>query len=838
MNKKINNFIKILSDYNTNENEVKYLEDKSINLQTEEGRIGFDLFLENDRRYKRSTYHIAINANANAVKTIEYVKKNSTDLFRIDSFIYLLRKKSKNSTIKNQIENLFIENTSYNIPKPNSIDYIGDIIKKISRNRSSIEFTPKSYILPKAFIETPSARELEYSITKQELTGTEKTISSEYILNWVNNSSKPILLILGKGGVGKTTIAEYISNLITDDNENVSNIFINSVHLKNRLNIEASQSTVSISLYDVYKHSINNQNILDEYYFGQNLDCNNFFIILDGIDELISKVGLFDIKSFIESIIYYNDDIKGLKVIITCRTEHWDYFTNENLQIVELKAFDKVQMENFFVKNFTKDSRDFNKAIAITSKFHKLKEESKEINIYHPYALELIVLLIKDKVNIEEFHTSLQSDRLNLNIDTDFIIANICAREAYLEGEPRVTDLTIDEQVKILEYIALFDGKLSISELPIAIEFGINKNIEREQNFNSQILAKSFISHPLLKVDGDLVSFAFDFHADIFKTTYFAHSLNIDNLNEEIKSEYLSFLSDFKFNSEIIQNICNRVNAWGDTQKLNIQELISIVEGSKNQDIRTQLLSGIFNFAFHLNSFFSKSGSQNKIENTNLIKDIYLNQNRIKNLVLLNIENQVYFDFSEVSVFENCVFNSYKSFWSTTNKWKSDVQFINCKFSNLGIRTTSEKLEWKVDKKYTNFDINSQKNMDEEFKDQFKERDDEKILKEEIEKHVKAFIHFFWRSGYFHSQNLDISTDSCITPLNVKYHKFSTIKLTIEDFLEVCKEFSFIDYGEYNKMITINVHKNHFWELKEYIQTNNKPVIVRKIESKLFEILT
>jgi hypothetical protein len=835
---KIEDNIRLLNDFNLNDVEITHLSNKSINTRIDSSIISFDVFIEKDKRTHRTSFHIFFNANTNSIKTAQYIKDTNPEYFKFDVFFYLLRRKGNSNSIVESIEKLFKQKKSGGSSLLTSIDYACDIVKKISKTKSDLNFEPIKFDVPSAFI-NPT---IEINpLSQDEINSKQITkATKEYILEWFENSDKPILVTLGKGGVGKTTIAEYFSNMIIEEFKNTSNIFIDSVEIRSRLSYNNGDSY--LSLYDIYKESIKELNVIDEYYFGKNLDYNNFFIIIDGIDELISKVPNFDINQFLDSIISYNNQIESSKIIITCRSEYWN-IDRDNVQLIELKAFDLCQMEGFFKKNFNGDERKIKRSIQLANDFHNNSKEVIEENIYHPYALDLITSIIKQDIHLKD---TLETTHLNTKIKTDYIIAKMCFREKYHSGKPRVTNLSIDEQVKILEYIAIaHNGNINKSQLKDAVYFGINKNIGNNiQEINYENYTKSLVSHPLLRLNksNNTISFAYDFYTDVFKAIYIAYNLSNENLLEEVKIELLNFISEFKFGNQIVIDIKNRVTQWSESNKTNLSLLIELIEENKelNSKAKTYLFSGLFNLGYELNKTSIPNYSPNKKTNVDLLVSLgFKNGDKIKNLCLIDVEEEkVLFDFSDVLIFENCIFYNYLSFWDISNEWNEHALFNNCSFKNLGSRTSSKEILWLLDNNYKNFDINSQKNMDDEFKDQIKNNNEiVNELKLEIEKLVMQFIRFFWRSpNTFYSQNHTVIDASCKSPLSIKFSKFSSLNINLEVFIKLCDSLDFIEWSNFNNSIKkINVNSNHKSNLKKYIQTNDKPKIVEDLENLIYE---
>lgn len=833
---RIEDNIRLLRDFNLNDSDIKYLGAKSKNIREEATIISFDVFLEKDSRTTRTSFHFFFNANTNNIKTAQYIKSNNKEFFKFDVYIYLLRKKANSNPIVESIRRVFSKKELDKTMNLRSVDFASDIVKRISKIKSDLKFEPVLADIPKAFI-NPTIDTSPFLTETNSIQKTTKA-TKEYVIKWFENKEKPIMVVLGKGGVGKTTITEYFSNMIIEEFKNTSNIFIDSVEIRHRLS--NSKNDTYLSLYDLYRESIKEQNVIDEYYFAKNLDFNNFFIIIDGIDELISKVPNFDINNFIDSIISYNSQIESTKIIISCRSEYWN-IDRSNIQLIELMAFDKSQMENFFNKSFSNDYRKVNRAIDLAIDFHRRKE-TKEINIYHPYALDLITSIIRQDIHLKE---DLDTTHLNTDFKTDYIIAKMCFRERFHSGLPRVTNLSIDEQVKILEYIAIVhNGVIQHKDLNEAVFFGINKNNnDNVQEIDFVNYAISLLSHPLLKYDKitNIVTFAYDFYTDVFKGIYLAYNLKNENLLEEVKVELLSFIAEFKFGSQITLDIKNRVSKWDDCLSTNLFLFFEIIEENRTLDPlrKIDLFAGLFNIAYLL---FKSFNNINKIENIKLLEKIGIKTgNEIRNLCLVDIiEDRLVFDFTDISVFRNCVFSNFSSFWDVSTDWNENTVFINCTFKSLGTRNSLREIKWIIDNGYKNFDINSQKNMDDEFKEQIKTSGQiVNELKIEVSKLIKSFLNFFWGApNSFHSQNFNEETQNCRYPFTKKYSQFSSLPIKVEDFINICETINIIEYSYYNSTVKkININSSCRSDIKKYIQTADKPKIIEDLENEILLFL-
>ena len=402
MSKNIKNyFIELFKPFRPHSKSLKELDIYDTNIKNEKNEIIiFNVYLEVNE-YDEQYLHIVFGRNTNIEATCHYLKSHhSKDIMKLTNFIiYYFRAERTTERDKVIIKEVLQPKKEYQIE---------ELIKRVSRIVSPEIFDREPFIKPSAFvfpkinyfnkrIDTVSQKPQindNYSIIFNSF----NSFKNDFLNDWFKNDNSSILVIKGKGGIGKTTMAKYFANYLLKSNEHTSKVFINSLDAKSfLLNEFHNNRSIKIDLYQLYKATQKGENTLSDLFFKKNLDAGNFFIIIDGIDELISKVKNFDITEFLISIKNYSSIINNAKIIITCRTYFWnlDDSSKYNIESLEIKPFTFKQTESFFNQSFNNDEKKVENALSLAKDFHKKEDKLINNDNYHPYALDIISKIIK-----------------------------------------------------------------------------------------------------------------------------------------------------------------------------------------------------------------------------------------------------------------------------------------------------------------------------------------------------------------------------------------------------------------------------------------------------------
>lgn len=647
-------FRKILNFYKRNSlfKEVAIFEDKSK-------RIGYQLFSEFDSVLDTSTYYLYLYEGINQTQTYTDLMNKHGEIFSGKTVIFIpIEKDQKNIELrKNNIKEKF---------KPISLFYIDEFIRehctpKVIQDESEKYLNIKNFITPEIHI------------------GDETTSLKSYFEKWHKQIDDPILVVKGSGGIGKTTLAYYFADRLIEFTPSNYVLFIDSSLIKDSL--IKNKNRENLNLYNFYEALFDiTDNIhekLSEDLFQLNVDAGNILIIIDGLDEIISKVPNFDTTRFLESIKLSSSDLGNGKVIITCRSYFWDSsgFSGKDFPVIELEPFTESQSKEFFKKSFENDTKKLSNAVRLANGFKFPEGENK--NIYHPYVLDIIRSIVESDNNLVDFELSeVESSYLCKYISNDYITYRICDREI-----KRVGQVSVDEQIKFFIYMSVNRGGLIMSDnLHSEVKKAVGRTVD-----NTNI--EAFKSHPFLVCKDGVIKFKYDFLSDLFKAIYVSSFFIYDNDFETITDEFLEIVNDSCwYGSPISSDIPKRIVSWDDGNLLLVSDFISQIKSKLNVLKSRKSIANIFNLCLQINHKFYPNDIES---NTDLIKNLF----EIKNgqldgisIIDLNGDKSIKFNFESVTI-SNSTIDNFGNFWKC--KFDTSTRFVQSELVNLNEKISS-----------------------------------------------------------------------------------------------------------------------------------------------------
>ncbi|MGP1993191.1 caspase family protein [Zobellia laminariae] len=653
-------FKKILKLYKRNSTfeELETFEDKT-------DKIGYQLYQEVDSVIKKSTYYLYLYEGIIQTRTYKRLKTEHPLVFQEKNLVILMPIEKDQKNIERRKKNIADKF------KPISLFYIDDFIRDhctptVISDDDSKYLNINNFVLP---------------IVNND---SENNEIKKLFNDWHYKRDEPILVIKGSGGIGKTTLAHYFADNLIQSHPSHYVLFIDSIQIKDSL--LKNKNRGNLNLYNFYEALFeitdNIQEKLSEEVFQLNIDAGNILIIIDGLDEVISKIPNFSVSEFLESIKSSTTDLSNGKVIITCRTHFWDNsnFSDDPFTIIELEPFNEKQSEEFFNISFgSSNTRKINKALKLANDFKFPGNKAK--HIYHPYVLDIIRSIIEneeDTINLDL--SELNSSFLKNKIKNDYIIYRVCDREI-----KRVGQINVDKQIQFFIYLSVEKrGVIKVSNLKNEIEKSLNTTIDKTN-------VEAFKSHPFLKIIDSVITFKYDFLSDLFKSIYLSSFFNYESETNEISLFFTDIVSESCwFGSVLNSDVVKRIEQWEENDKLLVSDLISQVKTNHSDIDSKKIIANIFNLCLTINHKFNQN---NIITNTALLRDLFEDQpNHIKGLSIININNDqnILFDFENQKVFDSIIDN-YDNFWKC--KFNKDSHFYNSELLNLNNKFSDSVLD-------------------------------------------------------------------------------------------------------------------------------------------------
>lgn len=781
---------KILKFYKRNAvfKEIESFEDKSL-------KIGYLLFIELDPVIKKNTYYLYLYDSVNQTKTLKKLKEEHSQIFKDKNLIIFItsEKGQKNKEIrKKNISDKF---------KPLNLFYIEDFIKEHCTPSFDNESDNK-YLNISNFVQPPFKSEInEFNL-------------KDIFNKWFDSIDNPIFVIKGTGGIGKTTVAQYLTDNLLNNSTNLYVLFIDSVQVKD--NLLKSKKVGNINIYNFYEALYDtldsSEEKLSEELFKINLDAGNILIVIDGLDEVISKISNFNVEEFIESINSFGNELGHAKVIITCRTYFWNIteFKINNFKVIELEPFNEVRATEFFNISFSNDTKKIEKAIKLANEFKYPSSNEEKEYIYHPYVLDIVqTILISEQENLKIVESELTSSYLNSKVKSDYIIHRVCQREKI-----RVGQIDVDKQVEFFIYFSVsYRGISRITDLKSIIEKSINEKID----YNN---VEAFKSHPFLKVKDQSISFRYDFLTDLFKSIYIARFLTLEEKDFDVNkdSKFIeTVIESCWYGSAFNNDILNRIIKWEEDEFLQVYSIKNDVQNTVSIDdaSRKKFVSNIFNLCLTINHSFKNN---NVKENSILLNSLFeCTNNTIESLSIidLNSDKAIRFDLSNKLVYTS-LFDNYSDFSKCT--FNEKTQFVNCTFLNVSIDKSSTLISKNQFVDCT-FDTSFEFSME--------------LKESKIENHnesLKLFLNQFFKL-FFSNGRLGRQWEYKV--ISPRFNGINKIKIDYNDFIKILKKQDILE-------VVTELGKNKFYiseTAKESIIKYTKDGSIDEIILNLFNTL-
>lgn len=331
-----------------------------------------------------------------------------------------------------------------------------DAIQKLSCTFEFIENYIWDRCLPEIAKEITDLPETPYFIDQNLHSDAPSTLSLDFVESLIKNKlreKKPIYVIFGDGGAGKTTFCEQTVQLVSRHQSKglkKKAILISSFDIPEELPV----GTIVDSLPTLY--SLVSDLDIDPNSLGLNISSGNILIIIDGLDEIQSKLKeRFSLEKFIDSVRELNDTYKNCSVILTSRELNRSAFEIDDVNIFYIKGFDQTLIDKYLHKRFGHDNY---RQILVAKEIIAGLGSDAQVT---PLILRLACELASEPTKPVQRHQ--KSEYLKLNEPLDKIVYRLMDREI---GKQSLGISNCDQYFEILRDIIFQNGgQVSSAEL-------------------------------------------------------------------------------------------------------------------------------------------------------------------------------------------------------------------------------------------------------------------------------------------------------------------------------------------------------------------------------------
>lgn len=353
----------------------------------------------------------------------------------------------------------------------------------------------------------------------------QETLSLDFIdsiISKTDNDAKPINVVVGDGGVGKTTfclqVVEKIDRLLFNGHKKKA-LLLSSFDLPDEVGNNGERVDSIQSLYRILQDEPDLT--LDSKNLALNISSGNLFIIIDGLDEIESKLKeRFNLDLFIDSVVELNETYKNCSVLITSRENNSERFHRSQVDIFNLRGFNRELTEKYLDIRYNDDKEYSGKNFdnKVINHIESLSLDS-ETNVT-PLIIRLLCELVEseDKGSIPSSYD--ESKFFIMSEPLDKVLHQIIMRDILKQN----ISITSDDYFEILKDIVFdYKGMISKSDLDELLECSLHGKYT--DNYTE------FYVSPLLIRQGSHFKIKHDSFEFWLKSRFIANKINNQDLN-------------------------------------------------------------------------------------------------------------------------------------------------------------------------------------------------------------------------------------------------------------------------------------------------------------------
>lgn len=621
--------------------------------------------------------------------------------------------------------------------------------------------------------------------TNQEIMDMNKDVYRNAInhlfdINKNKENGNSVNLIIGSGGIGKTSLCQSLANKLVNNGKVV--VYISSEDIKNHINENNGLYGSVDCLYDLYLMEakyLEISNIFDKKTFDACILSGKIIIIIDGLDEFTSIFSeKFDLNIFLSSISAFNAELGDSYFILTSRDDvslSDNYLESLNINKCTLLGFKTDNCKSYLNQRFSKYKSAERIVSVITSKIENssLYEDRRVI----PFFVDVISTMYEDNLAEDEnseLHFELLESNTSypsLNKLNDHLIYSIFKREKRRHG------FNETPESMIRTFIDLCSDQHHSWKTSDFCEI-ISINYDRDVDLYINLLKKN----PLLKVNVDTVSLRYGFLKSYFTTLDLFYYFTGKPLNATFW-RILSRIGDDSYEMKSIIEFVSNTDYVERIKAMVVELKSTIIENDIHYDKeRNEKLIALEK----INTMINKINISSPSTFCKIMMDIYASDGLISKMFINGDVSNL--DFSNATV----KFSHFRNYPKFLNSNFQNAKFEYCKFSkchNENIKNSNIL--------NANFDKNSCEMGDIEYSiSNFSEQSE--LSEERIKQDLVKYFGSFFRAGRFRDNNIAHITFSKTVPrlkesgfnktLRQGFLVVSTTK-NVDTFYEIAKEY-------------------------------------------------
>lgn len=527
-------------------------------------------------------------------------------------------------------------------------------VKKFIYDRVVKGFIPEISVIPEARYVDQKV----YRMGAKPLSS--KTYAASFIRPRAGSSVilKPISVILGQGGIGKTTLCKSIATHFARLSE--KDEFLLLITKSDILNKYSGLPINSITdLYREYRNENGDAaSSIGDRSFEIALSSGSLVVMIDGIDEIESAIGSnFNMKGFIDSIGSFNDTLGSCKVFLTSRHLGAERFRSlENSDVLELKGFTSEDVNEYLDRLDAQLHRRIRKIIA------RIQTPNGFVN---PYLLSIAVRIFADADGSED----VQSNYLDSKEPFEFILARMLGREI----EKQSLGVSIDSYYELLDYIIIeCDNSLSLQDFQGYIETMLSP-----AGLSPTALSDNYLKCLLFRVSAQRVVIDQEEYVALIRAKGLHRTITSrSTINaQDISRSMAIFGEDLNDSLGVREHVLQVMLSTGDDISLANTNLAKLFEGYRS--LIQSRIPRAKNAIYSLHDFIIKLNRPKSALETTEVLELLHGSEKFVNMYILG-------EFPALDltskVLESCEFNGYRKFLRC--KIDTSVSFRKCRIIN------------------------------------------------------------------------------------------------------------------------------------------------------------